>query len=861
MDNLNISQLELLQSKDQAALLDIVDELRNHGVSRYISLPQLIVCGDQSSGKSSVLEAISGVHFPVDDGLCTRFTTEVILRRAPEKFASVKLVPAPDASREHKDLLSKFKKPSVGHGEIPTLISEAKSIMGLTGNSTFSRDVLQLEISGPKLPHLTLVDLPGLIHHPNKEQTEEDVEIPKDLVRKYMEQPRSIILAIVTAKNDPSNQIVLEFAKKTAVRTMGIITKPDCLVKGSPNEFSFFELANNREATFGLGWHVLRNGDYNERNDPNFNRDEVEREFFASTPWKGLPQSQVGISSLRKRLSRILFEQIRTELPDLVEEIQNQVQACKVTMERLGPPRDSSTSRRFYLTSLAERFQSFVRAGIAGDYQDPFFQVQDQTLRTRIRAKLRNLESDFAETMYKRGHTYEILTRNKVLPTIAIGENGPIVKSWETFIKETRELLNQSKGRELPGTYSPLLVGELFTRQSKKWRSIAMTFVSNAWQAVKQFLDDVLDHVADDTVRQAILQDLIDPAMELKLQALKDKVDELMTPYSNGYPSTLNRRFVAEISRLRDEQSKGDGSVSLKSDDMDDHACLELLDTMQAYYTVALDVFVDNVAALAIENCLLRGLTDLLSPLKVSQMTDKELEAIASESDDIQEYRKQTVEKQTALEKSLDVCRRQQRMIASARLNAKSAASKSTKDEPSDSGPASRPSNNSSRSASIFSDSKSSGTSSNRANPTSTGSGLLSFPGGSSTVKSNLFSKSTIEEQRSATGLFNSTPTNSASANGSFGGGLFSSAPSDSANLASVNGSFASRALGPSGFGSLGSTTTNNSPSSKSERTASGLFHNSFSGPGRVSPAPSASSQTSKSFFGAPSQGSDNVRY
>ncbi|MBE3042786.1 dynamin family protein, partial [Candidatus Bathyarchaeota archaeon] len=57
-------------------------------MSRYIDLPQIVVCGDQSSGKSSVLEAISGMAFPAKDNLCTRFATEVILRRASTSAVS-----------------------------------------------------------------------------------------------------------------------------------------------------------------------------------------------------------------------------------------------------------------------------------------------------------------------------------------------------------------------------------------------------------------------------------------------------------------------------------------------------------------------------------------------------------------------------------------------------------------------------------------------------------------------------------------------------------------------------------------------------------------------------------------------------
>lgn len=61
---IQLPSIQALQSADQMELLDIVDSLRAEGLGEITALPQLIVCGDQSSGKSSVLEAISGIPFP-----------------------------------------------------------------------------------------------------------------------------------------------------------------------------------------------------------------------------------------------------------------------------------------------------------------------------------------------------------------------------------------------------------------------------------------------------------------------------------------------------------------------------------------------------------------------------------------------------------------------------------------------------------------------------------------------------------------------------------------------------------------------------------------------------------------------------
>lgn len=69
--------------------LDKIDKLFACGVGDYISPPQLVVVSDQSSGKSSVLEGLSGLPFPRDSSLCTRFATQIMFRRSAEKKVSV----------------------------------------------------------------------------------------------------------------------------------------------------------------------------------------------------------------------------------------------------------------------------------------------------------------------------------------------------------------------------------------------------------------------------------------------------------------------------------------------------------------------------------------------------------------------------------------------------------------------------------------------------------------------------------------------------------------------------------------------------------------------------------------------------
>lgn len=251
------NSMSKLCSADQLELLNAIDNLRLQGISNYVSLPQIIVCGDQSSGKSSVLEAISGVSFPIKSNLCTRFPTELVLRRSQDIGATVSIVPHSTRSESERKHLSEFQCTMDHFEDLPGLIEKAKMAMGISPHGkAFSKDILRVEISGPDRPHLTIVDLPGLIHSETKHQTASDVKLIKDVVQGYMKQSRCIILAVVSAKNDFANQIVLKLARiadRAGTRTLGVITKPDTLKAGSDNEAGYVSLARNQEIEFRLG--------------------------------------------------------------------------------------------------------------------------------------------------------------------------------------------------------------------------------------------------------------------------------------------------------------------------------------------------------------------------------------------------------------------------------------------------------------------------------------------------------------------------------------------------------------------------------------------------------------------------------
>lgn len=267
--------LESIEGDEARQLMDVVDKLRRAGLDSIIQLPQIVTVGDQSSGKSSTLEAITGIAFPRKENLCTRFATQVVLRRAFSDSVAVEIIPDKLRSEEEQKKLRRLRLELQDFSKLGDLIDKATEAMGLTDPDkaelesatqvqtacAFSRDVLSIEVSGPSHPQLTLVDIPGMIHSSTKYQSREDVKLISQLVQEYMEEKRTIILAVVSAKNDYANQVVLSKTSdlKADHRALGIVTKVDALAAGSESENTWIALAQNEDVHLGLGWHMLRN--------------------------------------------------------------------------------------------------------------------------------------------------------------------------------------------------------------------------------------------------------------------------------------------------------------------------------------------------------------------------------------------------------------------------------------------------------------------------------------------------------------------------------------------------------------------------------------------------------------------------
>ena len=612
----------LLRAKDDRELLDVIDSLRSQGISHYISLPQIVVVGDQSSGKSSVLEAISGVGFPVKDNLETRFPTELILRRDEVESAVVEIRPGENRTENETAKFKEFRTLSTSIDDVPHFVEKAKGVIGVSPTTKgFSDDVLVVQISGPHQPHLTLVDLPGLTHAESKNQSIEEVELVKNLVLKYMKDERSIILAVISAKNDFNNQVVTQLSRRTDIdpkglRTLGIITKPDMLHPGSDSERAYRDLARNEDVNFGLGWHLLRNRDYNERALSVRERDERENHLFSRGIWTSLPLNCLGIGTLRPRLSSVLKDHILRELPQLIRDVEDGIHRCRERLEQLGDARDTIVEQRIYLTRISEAFSNLVKASMDGTYTDDFFgdAMTVDGYNKRLRAKVQNSLRDFARDMRLRGH------REDIVDSIRGDRPGfPKQISMQDYTQRVLILMTRSRGRELPGTFNPMIIGDLFFHQSAPWSTLVDQYCNIILDATRECVELALGYVINETTKSKLLRDIIHPALEACRKLLQEKVTTMLEPHRRGHAITYNHYFTDTIQNARRDHFNNETISKLNSfflhqtdtgnytiskpasfkthelanalkntteADMDRYACSEAIYCMQAYYKV-----------------------------------------------------------------------------------------------------------------------------------------------------------------------------------------------------------------------------------------------------------------------------------
>ncbi|KDO26501.1 hypothetical protein SPRG_07904 [Saprolegnia parasitica CBS 223.65] len=371
----------------------LVDRLRAYHLDKYIALPQIAVMGDTSSGKSSVLSAISGITFPSSSTLTTRCPTQLVLSQAPKLSGSARLMRYNGTPEPPTAIASMADVTAAIASLTQQLVDEGQSI---------SDDWIEIALEGPALPDLTLVDLPGLIRTVGDDEDVGMIARVRALVQRFLHQERTIILAVVLANVDVHNTEILHLSKEVdadGTRTMSILTKPDLVDVGSEQAVLDL-LANRTMKNRSHGYHMVKcrgQDALNKGVSIEAARNEEATYFATHSVWRSVDTHLLGTGRLATKLSMLLLAFVESELPKVYAEIDTQTADCQRELAAMGPPlRTAGTRRQVYMEHVRIAKQHLDDAA-HGQYKGDFF--RDGTDDNRLRAQLRRLEGDFQEAI------------------------------------------------------------------------------------------------------------------------------------------------------------------------------------------------------------------------------------------------------------------------------------------------------------------------------------------------------------------------------------------------------------------------------------------------------------------------------
>uniref|UniRef100_A0A8C3P4X0 Uncharacterized protein n=1 Tax=Chrysemys picta bellii TaxID=8478 RepID=A0A8C3P4X0_CHRPI len=309
--------------------IDLIDSLRALGVEKDLALPAIAVIGDQSSGKSSVLEALSGVALPRGSGIVTRCPLALKLKKlAPQQEWKGKI--------SYRDIDEELHDPSVVDNEI----RKAQDAMAGEGVG-ISQELISLEINSPNVPDLTLIDLPGIARVAVGNQPQDIGEQIKKLIKKFIAKQETINLVVVPSNVDIATTEALKMAQEVdpdGERTLGILTKPDLVDRGT--ESSVVDIVQNLVIHLRKGYMIVKCRGQQDIHDKLTLASAIQKEraFFEQHEHFRvlLDENKATIPILAEKLTTELVEHINKSLPALEEQINIQLQKATEELRKYG---------------------------------------------------------------------------------------------------------------------------------------------------------------------------------------------------------------------------------------------------------------------------------------------------------------------------------------------------------------------------------------------------------------------------------------------------------------------------------------------------------------------------------------------
>ncbi|KAK1401888.1 Dynamin-related protein 4C [Heracleum sosnowskyi] len=434
-------------------LLDAIDKLRNLKVMQEgIQLPTIVVVGDQSSGKSSVLESLAGISLPRGQGICTR--VPLIMRLHHH-------------SKPQSELHLEYCGKVVSTNEIN--IAEAINIATeeIAGNGKgISHTPLTLVVKKNGVPDLTMVDLPGITRVPVHGQPENIYEQISGIIMEYIKPEESIILNVLSATVDfPTCESIRmsQSVDKTGDRTLAVVTKSD----KSPEGLRDKVMAD--DVNIGLGYVCVRN----RIGDESYEEARMaESMLFESHPLLSkIDKSMVSVPVLARKLVQIQAIIISKCLPEIVRKINGKLNGNVLELNNL-PQKLSSVAEAItaFMRILGLSKESLKKLLVRGEFDE-----YPENKNMHCTARLAEMLDKFSR---------ELKDSSQTDPN-------------EKFLLNEISVLEETKSVALPNFLPRSAFLSLLQYKVKRVSNIPVNFVAEVWDYIETVVVNIMMHHCD----------------------------------------------------------------------------------------------------------------------------------------------------------------------------------------------------------------------------------------------------------------------------------------------------------------------------------------------------------------------------
>ncbi|CAF3955176.1 unnamed protein product [Adineta steineri] len=554
-----------LNSDESRGLLSAIDKMRELLHGERITLPEIVVVGEQSVGKSSILEAISGIQLPRAQNICTRCPLELRMKTAQDKeYATIRSSIGNTEERRIDDLT-----------KIADAVAQLTSEIAGEGADVSSNPIYLTVYKRDMMYDLTLIDLPGITRNAIKGQAADIHEQILELINKYIQPPTAIVLHVIPASTDFTTSESMKLARvfdPLCQRQLIAASKIDKYDKGIAEKL---QGRGSGSMDLQLGCVAVLNRNQDEI-DQNISFDEMkrrEKEFFVKhkEAFEHLPAEFKGSEQLVRRLATIQQERIRSTFPNIIKELRKKIAEKTTRLKKIPASMNTETECWKSFQSMVDNYRESIHDNVKGEYDQVASMELNERPSTYAEVDDDDMESNDVEADESQEEEEEddsSITEEKNEDHIGYH----IYRLQRTFQDECRRSftdffsnkyhktvlreIDRTAGISLPNFPSYQIIVGLFRKQLHKMPECCHTVVNRIHEYMSGCLLRLFEQAFNSEyprLKERLKEMIITRLGEVK-DVVLERVEEILDMERRVF--TLNHYYMDTVNKLKKEDKK-----------------------------------------------------------------------------------------------------------------------------------------------------------------------------------------------------------------------------------------------------------------------------------------------------------------